>query len=105
MGLSESDLIARIQHCFPDYIGDDAAVIDNTTGNPWVITKDLLIEGVHFNRAYVPPDSLACKALQSNLSDLAAMGAVPKFILLGLSAPTTQSDYIKAFVAAFFKQV
>ena len=101
MGLSESNLIASIKNRFPDYIGDDAAVIDNMAGEPWVITKDLLVEGVHFNRTYVPPDSLACKALQSNLSDLAAMGAVPKWILLGLSAPAAQSGYVNAFVAAF----
>ena len=101
MGLSESDLIVSVKNRFPDYIGDDAAVIDNTIGDPWVITKDLLTEGVHFDRTYVPPDSLACKALQSNLSDLAAMGAVPQFVLLGLSAPVAQSDYVNAFVTAF----
>ncbi|QGR02564.1 thiamine-phosphate kinase [Ehrlichia ruminantium] len=66
-------------------IGDDAAII-NCTENQLVVTKDLLIEEVHFLKN-CKPSILAKKALRSNLSDIAAMGAVPYGYCLGLVLP------------------
>lgn len=68
-------------------IGDDAAVIDSGT-NETLITTDLLLEGIHFDLTYVPLKHLGYKAVVVNLSDLAAMNAIPQQITvsLGISA-------------------
>jgi thiamine-monophosphate kinase len=66
-----------------------------------VITKDLLVEDVHFRTRYSSPESLAQKALHVNLSDLAAMGATPLFFLLGISVPNTYFESIETFLNAF----
>ena len=65
-------------------IGDDAAVID-PQNQKVVITTDILAEGVHFNLGYVPLKHLGYKAVVVNLSDLAAMNAIPTQILVGLA--------------------
>lgn len=99
--LSEATLIAKLQAEFPTHIGDDAAVIPYTQDQSYIITKDLLIENIHFRTTYVAPHHLAHKALQVNLSDIAAMGATPHFILLGLSIPLAQSEYAQQFIEHF----
>lgn len=65
-------------------IGDDAAVID-PAGQKVVITTDVLAEGVHFNLGYVPLKHLGYKAVVVNVSDIAAMNAVPTQILVSLA--------------------
>ncbi|MEY2342058.1 thiamine-phosphate kinase [Acidithiobacillus sp. IBUN Pt1247-S3] len=67
-------------------IGDDAAVLD-CSGRALVACTDTLVAGRHFF-ADVNPADLAWKALAVNLSDLAAMGAEPRWTLLNLSLPT-----------------
>jgi len=88
--LSEDDLIARFfapLATAPGAAGltDDAAVLPNVAGD-LVVTKDLLVAGVHFFPDD-PPDAIARKALRVNLSDLAAKGARPLGFLLGLGLP------------------
>ncbi len=89
--LRERDLIATIRKEFPEKrrglvlgIGDDAAVI-RSAENTHVLTTDLLVEDVHFTAAFQPPYYLGRKSLNVNLSDIAAMGAKPRFALLGLA--------------------
>ncbi len=65
-------------------IGDDAAVIQSASRR-LLLTTDLLIEDVHFVSSLHPPYLLGRKALNVNLSDIAAMGGRPKFALLGLA--------------------
>ncbi|MFB9120470.1 thiamine-phosphate kinase [Bergeyella porcorum] len=65
-------------------VGDDAAVI-NPEGKKIVVTTDVLAEGVHFNLGYVPLKHLGYKAVVVNLSDLAAMNALPTQILVSLA--------------------
>lgn len=97
--LSEVNIIQKLQESFyalPDGvqgIGDDAAIIPLNETQSYVITKDLLVENTHFRLRYFDPFSLAHKAIHVNLSDCAAMGAKPLFILLGLSIP----HYIETF--------
>ena len=68
-------------------IGDDAAVF-KTSKNMWnVVTVDALVEGIHFDLRYSNFKKLGRKALSSNLSDIAAMGAVPTWALLNLTIP------------------
>lgn len=90
----ESSLIARIRERAgapgTDVrigIGDDAAVVEPVRGRSDVITTDTLVEDVHFARAWTPARSIGRKAVLVNLSDLAAMGATPRAILLSLCLP------------------
>jgi thiamine-monophosphate kinase len=68
-------------------MGDDAAVLESARNRADVVTTDVFVEGVHFDRAYVPPAAIGHKALAVNLSDLAAMGAEPRAALLSLVLP------------------
>jgi thiamine-monophosphate kinase len=68
-------------------IGDDAAVVEPERNRLEVLTTDVLVEGVHFDRAFCDPESIGFKALAVNLSDLAAMGAAPRVALLSLGLP------------------
>jgi len=67
--------------------GDDAAVLEPERNALEVLTTDALVEGVHFDRRFVPPDAIGYRALAVNLSDLAAMGARPRAALLSLVLP------------------
>src|SRR5205809_7510397 len=89
--LTERELIARIQEQLPpapDWvlvgIGDDAAVALPERNRVEALTVDALVEGIHFDRAFVPPDAIGHRALAVNLSDLAAMGATPRLALLSI---------------------
>ena len=64
-------------------IGDDAAIID-TAGKELVVSTDLLLEGVHFDLSYTPLKHLGYKAVAVNISDIAAMNAIPKQITVSL---------------------
>jgi thiamine-monophosphate kinase len=68
-------------------IGDDAAVLRPASGSEWVVTTDAFLENVHFLRKVHPPKSVGYKALARATSDIAAMGARPRFFFLtvGLS--------------------
>ena len=94
--LGEHALITRIHARVPPPppsvilgIGDDAAVVEPDRGSLSVITTDTMVEGVHFDRALTPMDAVGGKLLAVNLSDLAAMGAVPRYALLSLALPDT----------------
>jgi thiamine-monophosphate kinase len=67
--------------------GDDAAVVEHERGTLQVLTTDAQVEGIHFDRSFVPPDAIGHRALAVNLSDLAAMGARPRLALLSLILP------------------
>ena len=67
--------------------GDDAAVIEPARGALDVLTTDALVDGIHFDLRFVPPDAAGYRALAVNLSDLAAMGAEPRAALLSLLVP------------------
>jgi thiamine-monophosphate kinase len=83
-------------------IGDDCAITDRSPGCVTLSTTDLLVEGIHFDLTYTDPHSLGIKALAVNLSDIAAMGAVPRHALLGLAIPPTiPIEFLDAFTAAF----
>jgi len=91
--LGERALIERItaRLGMPSWVvvgpGDDAAVIEPERGMLDVLTTDVQVEGVHFDHRFVPPDAIGHRALAVNLSDLAAMGAKPRAVLLSLVLP------------------
>jgi thiamine-monophosphate kinase len=66
--------------------GDDAAVVAASDGRV-VATTDVLVEGVHFRLDWSTPEQVGRKAAAANLADVAAMGAVPTALLVGLAAP------------------
>jgi len=66
-------------------IGDDCAVIENTTNNKILVTTDLLVEGVHFDLSYMPLKHLGYKAVMVNLSDVYAMNATAKQITVSIA--------------------
>ena len=81
-------------------IGDDGAVIAPAPGMEYVVTVDMLVEGRHF-RADADPQGIGHKTLAVNLSDLAAMGALPRFVLLAGALPTPDPAWVAAFMAGF----
>lgn len=94
--LTEREVIARIRGTLPPAppwmvvgIGDDAAVVEPERNRLEVLSVDALVEGVHFDRAFTPPDAIGHRALAVNLSDLAAMGAAPRLALVSLALPHT----------------
>ena len=82
-------------------IGDDAAVLAPRAGHELVLCTDTLVAGVHF-----PEDtdaaSVGHKALAVNLSDMAAMGALPYWATLALTLPNVNHEWLTAFAKGFF---
>jgi thiamine-monophosphate kinase len=79
-------------------IGDDCAVLEPTPGSLLVATTDLLIEDVHFRRRYAEPADVGWKTMAVNVSDIAAMGARPRWALVALACPeTTTPGDVEAF--------
>lgn len=80
-------------------IGDDAAVVRGPSTRDWVVTTDLLAEDVHFSLDTTSFDDLGYKAAAANLSDIAAMGGSPTYLLVALAIPTTlsQSDLSRLY--------
>jgi thiamine-monophosphate kinase len=72
-------------------IGDDAAIISPGGENDWVFSCDAFLEGVHFLAKTHPPDSVGYKSLVRATSDLAAMGAIPRYFLLTLAIPASRT--------------
>ena len=86
--LGEKGLLERLQRfCPPDVVGDDAAVLTTQPGRLLVITTDMLVDGVHFSDRTTSPEDVGWRAAAANLSDLAAMGAVPVGITVALGLP------------------
>jgi len=105
--VNEFDLIHRLQRALcpadspPDGsivvgIGDDAAVLDPAPGQQLIVTTDTLNAGVHFPLD-TPAREIGHKALAVNLSDLAAMGADPRWFFLNLSLPAASESWLDEF--------
>jgi len=83
-------------------IGDDAAVLQLASNEQLVVTTDTLVEGVHFPKNTSPFD-IAYKLMAVNLSDLAAMGAQPRWASLALTLPEVNNDWLEQFSAGLFE--
>jgi thiamine-monophosphate kinase len=68
-------------------VGDDAAVLQPTAGHKLVVTTDVLVEGLDFTAELSEPEDWGWKAVVANLSDLAAMAAEARWLVLALSVP------------------
>ncbi len=79
-------------------IGDDAAIIRVARSQELILTTDMSIEGVHFNRGLHPARSVGHRALARSLSDIAAMGGTPRYALISLAlAPSVGQDWVRGF--------
>jgi thiamine-monophosphate kinase len=82
-------------------IGDDAALLRPSAGMELAVSTDMLLEGTHF-RAGADARSLGHKALAVNLSDMAAMGAAPRWATLALALPAADEAWLEEFARGFF---
>jgi thiamine-monophosphate kinase len=81
-------------------VGDDAALLAPTPGHVVVAAVDMLVGGRHFF-SDADPETIGHKALAVNLSDIAAMGATPKWALLALALPDSDPQWLAAFARGF----
>ncbi len=107
MALSEFELINKsFRNAFKDDsnvicgIGDDAAIVTVPPGKLLAISVDTLVAGVHFPLNTTPAD-IGYKSLAVNLSDMAAMGAEPRWITLSLTLPENDPDWLTGFMSGF----
>jgi thiamine-monophosphate kinase len=113
MSMDEIRLIRRIERGVPRLrrsslvkgIGDDCAVFrPRGSSEDWLLTTDMVIEDVHFLRSAHPAEAVGYRVLARGLSDIAAMGAEPRFCLLSLAlAPWTDSRWLGRFFRGFFR--
>ncbi|MFZ4856843.1 MAG: thiamine-phosphate kinase [Desulfuromonadaceae bacterium] len=107
--LGEFGLISRITARVPPHesvitgIGDDAAVTALTQGMRLLTSADMLLEDVHFRRAWHDPYTLGRKSLAVSVSDIAAMGGIPRWALLSVAIPPDLSlvfidDFMRGFL-------
>lgn len=82
-------------------VGDDAALIRARPGMQLAISTDMLVAGTHFF-ADTDPEDLGWKTLAVNVSDLAAMGAEPRWVVLAASLPGADESWIAPFAKGFF---
>lgn len=91
--LGEVGLIARMKHRLHRDrsvivgIGDDTAVLRTPGPGRLLFASDMFVEGTHFRRSRTPPSWIGWKALAANISDIAAMGGVPRWAVVSLGAP------------------
>jgi thiamine-monophosphate kinase len=102
----EFDLIAKyFTRATPDAVlgvGDDCALLAPNPGMQLAVSSDMLLEGHHFS----PQDSpagIGHKSLAVNLSDLAAMGATPRWTTLSIALPEADDAWLTAFARGFFR--
>jgi thiamine-monophosphate kinase len=102
---SEFDLIRRFFTRLPHHallgVGDDGALLAPAAGCELVVSTDMLVEGRHF-LPDTDAEALGWKTLAVNLSDMAAMGALPRWALLAAVLPAPTVDWLEAFSRGFF---
>lgn len=86
-------------------IGDDCAIQYQDSRQLLLTSTDLLIEGVHFNRRWTGMEQLGRKSVAVNISDIAAMGGIPKSLFLGVACPNgTSVAELEQFVSGFLAE-
>ena len=105
--LGEFGLIERVRRAAPKSrgvllgIGDDAAWVADKFGSS-LVTSDLLIENVHFNLKWTSLFALGYKTLAVNLSDIAAMGGIPAYLILSVGIP---ANFLSAQIDRFYRGI
>lgn len=83
-------------------VGDDCALLAPTPGMQLAVSSDMLLEGRHFSQQDSPA-GIGHKSLAVNLSDLAAMGATPRWATLSIALPEADDAWLTAFARGFFR--
>ena len=83
-------------------IGDDAAVLEYDKNNYMLLTTDMLVENDHFSLKFSTPAQIGMKAVEQNVSDIAAMGGIPKFAVISVALP---NDVSVGFVDGLYKGI
>jgi thiamine-monophosphate kinase len=103
--MTEFDLISRyFTRPTPNAllgVGDDAALLEVSGGNVLAVSSDMLVSGTHFS-SDADPFLLGHKSLAVNLSDMAAMGASPRWATLAIALPEANEPWLEMFSAGFF---
>lgn len=100
----EDQFIEYLKKQFPSKdsclgIGDDCAVIPGSRGDAWLVTTDAVVEGVHFLKNQISAKNLGYKALAVSVSDILAMGGIPKYTFLSIAIPKdTDSGWVREFI-------
>ena len=106
MSLSEFEIIRRyFTHQAPGAVlgvGDDAAIVRARRGMELLVSADMLVAGRHFF-SNADPAQLGHKSLAVNLSDMAAMGAAPRWATLSIALPRVDARWLKAFMGGFMR--
>ncbi|MDP3012602.1 MAG: thiamine-phosphate kinase, partial [Candidatus Subteraquimicrobiales bacterium] len=85
-------------------IGDDAAIVKTSEGQLAVLTTDILVEDVHFRLDLTSPYQLGYKSFVVNISDIAAMAALPRFALVSMALnPNTKSEFVQNLYKGMLK--
>lgn len=82
-------------------VGDDAALLQVSEGTVLAVSTDMLVSGTHFTHD-TDPFMLGHKTLAVNLSDMAAMGATPRWAILAMALPEANEAWLEKFSAGFF---
>ncbi|MBP0018156.1 MAG: thiamine-phosphate kinase [Cyanobacteria bacterium SBLK] len=101
--LGEQKLLQLVQgFCNPDVVGDDGAILALDRDRHLVVTTDVLVENTHFSDRTTSPFDVGWRSAAANLSDLAAMGATPVGLTIGLSLPPqTPVAWVEGFYEGF----
>ena len=102
---SEFEFIQNIKKKYGlKHVGDDCAVLPKDDKSDLVITADMLVEGIDFRLDWTTPEFLGHKALAVSLSDIAAMGATPKWAMLSIGIPENiwKTDFADKFYEGWF---
>lgn len=102
---NEFDFIRSIRQKYSlQKVGDDCAVLPKDSKTDLVVTADLLVEDIDFRLNWTTPEFLGDKALAVSLSDIAAMGATPKWALLSIGIPSHiwTGKFVDKFYAGWF---
>ncbi len=105
--MREKEFIARVRaaaSCGPPEgiikgIGDDCAVLKNDAGEELLVTADTLVENTHFSRKYFLPHEIGFRAMAANISDICAMGGIPRYAIACAGFPKKEKQ---AFIDEIF---
>ena len=109
--VGEREIISRIRQLAPTGtgdlikgIGDDCAIFKGASGRLNLVTIDTLVQGIHFDLTWHPAYELGRKSASVNISDIAAMGAEPRFALLSLAMPkSVVKEWVDRFMDGFLE--
>lgn len=82
-------------------VGDDGAVFRPVAGKDLVNVVDTMVDGIHFP-AQLKPEDIGYRAVAVNVSDMAAMGAIPKWMTLAMTLKDADSEWLQGFARGFF---